>query len=43
MTIVAIILERVVVRGVARRGQRAASEEGQATTVTSHGGAVDLD
>jgi hypothetical protein len=42
MTIVAIILERVVVRAVRRQG-RGAELEAEPTTLTSRGGEVDLD
>ena len=42
MTIVAIILERVVVRAVRRQG-RGGELEAEPTTLTSRGGDVDLD
>ena len=42
MTIVAIILERIVVRAVRRQG-RGAELEAEPTTLTSRGGEVDVD
>jgi hypothetical protein len=43
MAIVAFLLERIVVRGMRRRGERVDPEEPEPTTLTSRGGEVDLD
>ena len=41
MAVVAFVLERVVVRGMKARGEKAADPA--PTTLTAHGGAVDVD
>jgi hypothetical protein len=43
MAIVAFLLERIVVRGLKKRGERVDPEAPEPTTLTSRGGEVDLD
>jgi hypothetical protein len=42
MAVVAFILEKAIVRGLKRRGERTPSDEQPPTTLTSHGGSVDV-